>query len=126
MGIWHNATSSPLRFSFRDEIYEVPPGGEVTMSDAWDWLPPKRGLPLTKGPSPAKDAPRVIPVTPEPVKKTLPDGVTAGDRPVQRDWDDDAEGFIETEESAPEPESPTVAKTLEKLHKQGVKVPGKR
>lgn len=107
------------------------------MSDAWDWLPPKRGLPLTKGPSPMASVPRVIPTAPEPVKKTLPGGVTAGDRPTMREWDDDGDGFAEAgsvgsdagEDEAvadPKTESEAVAKTVERLKKAGVRVPGKR
>jgi hypothetical protein len=123
MSIWWNSTDKTLRFSFRDEIYTVPPGGEVPMADSWDWLPPKRGLPLTKGPSPSKDAPRVIPKAVEPPKTTLPAGVTSGRPPPERYWDDDGDGYVEME-PAPEPESKAVLEAVEKLKKQGVKTPG--
>lgn len=114
----------------RDEAYEVVPNAEVTLPDFLDWLPKSRGLPLVLGMSPVDRAPRTVPkAVPAPVKKALPDGVTSGHNAIltepREDGPDVYEGEGE-EELSPEDQSGTVAKAVEALKKQGVKVPGKR
>lgn len=129
MSIWHNPTERTLRFTMRDEAYEVVPNAEVTFPDFMDWLPTSRGLPLVKGLSPVDKAPRVVPTAaPAPRQKVLPEGVTAGANAVLRDSeresDDDFDDIGEDEE--PGKENAAVTKTVERLQKQGVRVPGKR
>lgn len=91
--LFHNATSSPLRFRVASLDYDVPPGAECDIPGPLAWVVKSRGLRLTAGAAPVRGE-HVEPTAAVTKEQRLPAGVEIGEEPLE-----DEAGTVEVSQS---------------------------